>query len=49
VQDPGSASRTGRWLEESQNDVLRLRYKIRRTLFSGRSEFQRVEIVECEG
>ena len=37
------------WVEEDQQDILRLRYRIRRTLFSSMSEFQHVGIVETEG
>lgn len=37
------------WAEEQHQDVLELRYRIRRRLYSGRSEYQRVDIVESEG
>jgi spermidine synthase len=37
------------WVEELHDDVLGLRYKVKRTLFSGESEFQRIDIVETEG
>jgi spermidine synthase len=37
------------WAEEPQNDVLLLRYRVLRTLFSAESEFQRVDVVETAG
>ncbi|MDH3626082.1 MAG: polyamine aminopropyltransferase [Acidobacteriota bacterium] len=37
------------WAEEHHQDILQLRYRIRRTLFSEESEFQRIDIVETAG
>jgi spermidine synthase len=37
------------WVEEQHQDTLRLGYKVKRTLFSGESDFQQIDIVETEG
>lgn len=37
------------WIEEKFEDYLGLRFKIEKTLFSGRSEFQSVDVVETKG
>ncbi|MCP3980708.1 MAG: polyamine aminopropyltransferase [bacterium] len=37
------------WAEERHDAGLDLRYRVRRTLFSEESEFQRIDIVESEG
>ena len=37
------------WVEENHQGVLGLRYKVKRTLFSGESDYQRIDIVETEG
>jgi spermidine synthase len=37
------------WAEELHQGQLGLRYKVRRTLFSGESEFQQIDVVETEG
>ena len=37
------------WADELHQEILLLRYKARRRLFSGRSAYQRVEIWETEG
>jgi len=37
------------WLEEDQSGVLRVRYRVGKTLSSTRSDFQTVEIVESAG
>lgn len=36
------------WAEELHQRTLRLGYKLRRTLYSGESDFQRVDVVETE-
>lgn len=38
-----------RWVEEDQQGVLRVRYRAKRTLFSAKSEYQQVDIVETPG
>ena len=37
------------WAEELHQDQLGLRYKVRRTLYSGESDFQQIDVVETEG
>jgi spermidine synthase len=37
------------WADELHKQILLLRYKMRRKLFSGQSEYQRIEIVETDG
>ncbi len=37
------------WLEEDQQSVLRTAYRVKRTLFSGESDYQHVEVVETSG
>jgi len=37
------------WAAEQHQDILELRYRIRKRLFSGASEFQQIDIVESEG
>jgi spermidine synthase len=37
------------WLEEKYKNFIGYRYKIKNTLFSGKSEFQSVDVVETEG
>lgn len=37
------------WLEEKYNDIIGYRYKINKSLFSGKSEFQSVDVVETKG
>ena len=37
------------WLEEKYKNFIGYRYKINKTLFSGKSEFQSVDVVETEG
>ena len=37
------------WAEENHQDQLSLRYKVSRTLYSGESDFQRVDVVETRG
>lgn len=37
------------WVEELHQETLGLRYKVKRTLFSGESDFQQIDIVETEG
>ncbi len=37
------------WAEEEYQGILELRYRIERTLFSGESEFQRVDVVQAAG
>jgi len=37
------------WVEERHEDFLTQRYRVTRTLFSGESEFQRIDIVETAG
>jgi spermidine synthase len=37
------------WVEELHQDVLGLRYKVKKTLFTGESRFQQIDIVETEG
>jgi spermidine synthase len=39
----------GIWVEEFHRDTMAVRYRVKRTVFSGRSPFQRVDIVETEG
>jgi len=43
------SDRGDRWLEEDQSGVLRVRYRVGKTLSSKRSDFQTVEIVESAG
>jgi len=37
------------WAEEVHEDILTLGYRVKRTLFSGESEFQRIDVVETAG
>ena len=37
------------WIEEKQGDFLGMRYKVDRVLFSGKSDFQSVDLVETRG
>ena len=37
------------WAEELHQNYLGLRYKVRRTLYSGESDFQQIDVVETEG
>jgi len=37
------------WIEEHHRDVLTLRYRVLRTLYSGRSDWQRIDVVETAG
>lgn len=37
------------WIEEKFEDYLGLRFKVEKTLFSGKSEFQSVDVVETRG
>lgn len=37
------------WAEEQHQDILQLRYRVERTLFSEESEFQQIDIVETTG
>jgi spermidine synthase len=37
------------WAEEMHQEQLGLRYRVRRTLYSGESDFQRIDVVETEG
>jgi spermidine synthase len=37
------------WVEEKFEDFLGLRFKVNKVLFSGKSEFQSVDVVETEG
>lgn len=37
------------WVEEKLEDFLGLRFKVEKTLFSGKSEFQTVDVVETRG
>jgi spermidine synthase len=37
------------WAEELHQEHLGLRYKVRRTLFSGESDYQQIDVVETEG
>jgi spermidine synthase len=37
------------WVEEQHQDILTTRYRTRRTLFSGESDFQQIDIVETAG
>jgi spermidine synthase len=39
----------GDWADELEQQTLQLRYKVRERLFSGRSEYQRVDVVETAG
>ena len=39
----------GLWVEENHQTVLGLRYRVKRSLFSGESRFQRIDIVETAG
>ncbi|HFD11296.1 MAG TPA: polyamine aminopropyltransferase, partial [Crenotrichaceae bacterium] len=43
------ASHPGCWVEESHEDILVLRYPVKRTLFQGKSEFQTIDVVETKG
>jgi spermidine synthase len=47
----GDNSESGRnqWADELHKQILLLRYRLRRKLFSGRSEYQKIDIVETEG
>ena len=37
------------WFEEKHEDYMKLSYKIKKSLFSGKSEFQQVDVIENEG
>ena len=37
------------WAEELHQEQLGLRYKVRRTLYSGESDYQQIDVVETEG
>lgn len=37
------------WVEELHQKQLGLRYKVRRTLYSGESDYQQIDVVETEG
>jgi spermidine synthase len=37
------------WVEENHDDFLTLRYRVEKTLFSGESDFQHIDIVETSG
>jgi len=37
------------WVEENHDDILTLRYRVEKTLFSGESDFQHIDIVETSG
>lgn len=37
------------WVEERHQDVTAMRYRVKRTLFSGRSPYQKIDIVETVG
>ena len=37
------------WLDEVQHGVYRQGYKVKNVLFSGKSEFQTVDVVDTEG
>ena len=39
----------GVWAEEIHQEILRLGYRVTRTLFSGESDFQQIQVVETEG
>ena len=41
--------RTDLWLEERHDDVTALRFRVSKVLYSGRSKYQSVEVVETEG
>ena len=45
----GRTARPDLWLEEAHQDTVALRFRVVRTLFSGRSAFQRVDVVETGG
>jgi spermidine synthase len=38
----------GLWVEEFHRDAMAVRYRVKRTLFSGESEYQQIDIVETE-
>lgn len=44
----GGATRGGLWVEEFLHDTMATRHRIRRVLFSGRSRYQRIDVVETE-
>jgi spermidine synthase len=37
------------WVEERHRDIMAMRYRVKKTLFSARSPFQKIDIVETEG
>jgi len=37
------------WIEERQEDILGMRFRVEKTLFSGKSDFQQIDIVETRG
>ena len=37
------------WASENHKEILDLRYRVKRTLFSAESDFQRIDIVETAG
>ena len=45
----GSENGRDQWADELHKQILLLRYKLRRKLFSGRSEYQKIDIGETEG
>ena len=36
------------WIEEKHNDILGMSYKVEEVLFSGKSEFQSVDVVQTK-
>ena len=45
----GETDRPDLWLQEAHQDTVALRFRVVRTLFSGRSAFQQVDVVETGG
>ena len=42
-------SKKNLWLEEDQQGVLQVRYRVKRSLYEADSEFQHIDILETEG
>ena len=48
MSEPAPPARMELWIEERHRETMGMRFRVRRVLFSGTSEFQRIEVVETE-
>jgi spermidine synthase len=46
---PTAKQRLRLWVHENYKEILQVGFRVERTLFSGESEFQRIDIVEADG